>query len=189
MLLAQVAPLRNPCLQLLPMQLFPKMPVAFLLSGWSGPAACAILSTQCCLRQFLVVSSLLHFYFSTLKLALAFPISTKGSFPSRAATCGSAFYSMSSCSVQIQAHGNTGVWDQGCPALDWRQHHSPTFPVSHSICPLVSGRLAQAGQSRGLPRPPQSHFSLLCSSHRRGMGGSRTLRRRSVANAVSEGTK
>lgn len=45
MLLAQVTPLRNPCLQLLPMQLFPKMPLAFLLSGWSVPVARAILST------------------------------------------------------------------------------------------------------------------------------------------------
>lgn len=36
---AQVAPLRNPCLQLLPVQLFPKVPLAFLLPERSVPTA------------------------------------------------------------------------------------------------------------------------------------------------------
>lgn len=40
---AQGALLRNPCLPLVPVQLFPKMPQVFLLPEWSVPAAHPIL--------------------------------------------------------------------------------------------------------------------------------------------------
>lgn len=51
---AQVVPLRNPCLQLFPVQLFPKMPSAFLPPERSVPVAHPIpfttmlLNTVCC---------------------------------------------------------------------------------------------------------------------------------------------
>lgn len=165
MMPAQAAPLRNPCLQLLPMQLFPKMPPAFLLPKWGRPVACNILFTAM-LRQFLVFS-LLHFYFSTLKLTLAYP----------------SHVQVWLCILQ---HGfilrrNPRTWKHGClrPGIPSSKveaasyTHIPSQPWHLPLWYLAGWH--SLGQRREFPGHLHSHFLLLCGSHQRKMSGSRTF--------------
>lgn len=55
---------------------------------------------------------------------------------------------------EYQGHGNAGVWDQGWPAPEWRQHHALTSPAAMLFAPLVSGRVAQAGTEQRASKPP-----------------------------------
>lgn len=166
MLPAQVAPLRNPCLQLLPMQLFPKMPPTFLLPKWRRPVAHTIPFTVM-LRQFLVVFSLLHFDFSTLKLTLGYPSHMQ------VWLCILQHGFILRVNPRTLKHWCLGPGISSSRVKAASYTHIPSQLWHLPLCYLAGCH--SLWQSRELPGHLHSHLLLLCGSHQRKMAGSRAL--------------